>query len=181
MGGLINQTTALSSTNHWAEALKRFCITVGRVAAAVSVFVQLNQYSQILRRQCCLMCWWDVMWWNVIVQLMCWWNQLPDVFHGVGDKSEGEPLQRTHFLLQPSSVEISSGIFTFNTSHSHVEFLQRLVFLVGIPHMGSKMSNLSTGRSHNKTGLRRKCSQNGRVCLRAVQVPGCKCRLGGRQ
>ena len=54
VGGLINQKTALSSTNHWAEALKRFCITVGGVAAAVSVFVQLNQFSQILSRQCCL-------------------------------------------------------------------------------------------------------------------------------
>ena len=54
MGGLINQKTALSSTNHWAEALKRFCITVGGVAAAVSVFVQLNQFSQILSRQCYL-------------------------------------------------------------------------------------------------------------------------------
>ena len=54
MGELTNKTTALSSTNHWAEALKRFCITVGGVAAAVSVFVKLNQYSQILRRQCCL-------------------------------------------------------------------------------------------------------------------------------
>ena len=54
VGGLINQKTALSSTNHWAEALKRFCITVGGVAAAVSAFVQLNQFSQILSRQCCL-------------------------------------------------------------------------------------------------------------------------------
>ena len=45
---------ALSSINHWAEAFKRFCITVGGVAAAVSVFVQLNQFSQILSRQCCL-------------------------------------------------------------------------------------------------------------------------------
>ena len=54
MGGIINKKTALSSTNHWAEALKRFCITVGGVAAAVSVFVQLNQFSQILSRQCCL-------------------------------------------------------------------------------------------------------------------------------
>ena len=57
VGGLINQKTALSSTNHWAEALKRFCITVGGVAAAVSVFVQLNQFSQILSRQCCVGLW----------------------------------------------------------------------------------------------------------------------------
>ena len=54
VGGLINKKTALSSTNHRAEALKRFCITVGGVAAAVSVSVQLNQFSQILSRQCCL-------------------------------------------------------------------------------------------------------------------------------
>ena len=54
MGGLINQKMALSSINHWAEAFKRFCITVGGVVAAVSVFVQLNQFSQILIWQCCL-------------------------------------------------------------------------------------------------------------------------------
>ena len=91
---------------------------------------------------------------------MCWWNQLPDVFHGVGDKSEAKPLQRTYFLLQPSSVEISSGIFTFNTSHSHVEFLQRNVFLVGIPHLGSKIQTsplgvFTTKRASVENALRR--------------------------
>ena len=87
------------------------------------------------------------LWW-------CWWNQLPDVFHRVGDKSEAEPLQRTQFLLQPSSVEISSGIFTFNTSHSHVELLQRLVFLVGKKNQTSPLGVLTTRRASVENALR---------------------------
>ena len=43
VGRLLNQKTSLSSTNHWAEALGRFCIAVGGVVAAVSVFVRLKQ------------------------------------------------------------------------------------------------------------------------------------------
>ena len=90
----------------------------------------------------------------MIVQLMCWWNQLPDVFHGEGDKCEAEPLQRTYFLLQPSSIEISSGIFTFNTSHSHVEFLHRLVFLVGKKIQTSPLGVLTTRQASVENALR---------------------------
>ena len=43
VGRLLNQKTSLSSTNHWAEALGRFCIAEGGVVAAVSVFVRLKQ------------------------------------------------------------------------------------------------------------------------------------------
>ena len=39
MGELTYQETPLSSTYHWFEAHWKFCITVGGVAAAVSVFV----------------------------------------------------------------------------------------------------------------------------------------------
>ena len=42
-GRLLNQKTSLSSTINWAEALGRFCIAVGGVVAAVSVFVRLKQ------------------------------------------------------------------------------------------------------------------------------------------
>ena len=38
--------TSLSSTNHWAEALRRFCITVGGVVAAVSVLVRLKKLKK---------------------------------------------------------------------------------------------------------------------------------------
>ena len=62
VGGLINRFPPVWCTFHWSEAGWKICIAVGGVAAAVSVFVKLNQYMQILRRQCCLIHWRRTSW-----------------------------------------------------------------------------------------------------------------------
>ena len=73
VGRLLNQKTSLSSTNHWAEALGRFCI-VGGVVAAVSVFVRLKQLKNYkywdgnaVYMQC--ICWRSssLVWWRIVL------------------------------------------------------------------------------------------------------------------